>query len=173
MSENFLDVILARRSIRRFEDKPVESEKIKKIIECAAAAPSACNGQPWHFVVLTERASLNKLAEAHPYGKMLFEATLAVIVCGDPEKHEACARYWEEDCSAAMQNILLSSTALGLGSVWLGVKRSASNYEEIFKKMFGIPETVHILGIAAIGYPKENKEPHGGIPIGIFHSEKW
>lgn len=173
MNEKFLDVILARRSIRRFENKPVEQEKIKKIIECAAAAPSACNAQPWHFVAVTERDSLNKLAEIHPFGKMMFEATLAIVVCGDPDKHEACARYWEEDCSAAMQNVLLASTALGLGSVWLGVKRSVANLEDAFRRQLGIPSSIQVLGIAAIGYGKEEKEPHSGIPAGVLHSEKW
>ena len=82
------------------------------------AAPSASNRKPWHFVVVKDRQTIDALAEAHPYGKMLFEAPLCIAVCGDIELSELS---WVQDCSAATENLLLAATALSLGAVWLGV----------------------------------------------------
>lgn len=164
--------ILGRRSIRRFEEKPVEKEKIELLIECGSAAPSAANSRPCHFVVATDRPILNRLAEDHPYGKMLFEAPLAIIVCGNPEKNDFARRYWEEDCSAAMQNILVAAHAIGLDGVWLGV-RHAEGCEEAIRKILPIPAHIAVLGIAALGYGKEKKDPHKGIEEGTLHVNGW
>ena len=77
-----LEGIRARRSVRRYADRPVEQEKVDLLLECACAAPSAANRRPWRFVVIRDRENLNALAEVHPYGKMLFQAPLALVVCG-------------------------------------------------------------------------------------------
>jgi len=168
-----IKVILDRRSIRKFQkDRKVEPEKLEIILECAQAAPTAGGTRPWHFVVVDERSLLDALAEVHPYGKMLHEAGLAVVVCGDPSISDFAKRYWEEDCSAAMQNILLASQALGLGSVWLGVNNSPGRPEAI-RKVLGIPQHINVLGIAAIGYPAESKEPHSGYDKQRVHRNKW
>lgn len=164
--------ILGRRSIRRFEERLVEKEKIELLVECGCAAPSAANSRARHFVVVTDRELLNRLAEDHPYGKMLFEAPLAIVVCGDPEKSDFAHRYWEEDCSAAMQNILVAAHAIGLDGVWLGV-RHAPGKEESIRKILSIPNHIAVLGIAALGYGKEKKEPHQGIDQGALHMERW
>lgn len=170
MSNNAINVILARRSIRKYEDKPVEREKIDCLLECACAAPSGNNLRPWHFVEITERNVLDALADAHPYGKMLKQAPLAIVVCGEKEKDGS--PWWEQDCAAAMQNILLAATALGLGSVWLGVNRDAA----ISEKMHGIinvPDHIKIVGIAAIGYGAELRRPRNGIDQSRVHKERW
>lgn len=85
--------ILGRRSIRKYTSQPVEREKIDLLLECACAAPTAAGSRPWHFVVVDDRAKLDALAGAHPYGKMLFRAPLAVVVCGDPDKNEFARVY--------------------------------------------------------------------------------
>lgn len=95
-----IQAILGRRSIRRFLQNPVEPEKLDCLIECACAAPSAANSRAWHFVVVDNRPTLDAIGEAHPYGKMLYQAPLAIVVCGDPEKNDFARLYWEEDCSA-------------------------------------------------------------------------
>lgn len=153
-----IQAILGRRSIRRFLQKPVEAEKIDCLLECACAAPSAANSRPWHFVVIDERAVLDALGEAHPYGKMLYQAPLAVVVCGQPEKSDFARLYWEEDCSAAMENLQIAAHALGLGSVWLGVRHTPER-EQAVRHILGIPQGITVLGIAAIGYPDEIKPP--------------
>lgn len=164
--------ILGRRSIRRFEDRPVDTETVELLIECACAAPSAANVRPCHFVVVTERRLLSAMAEGHPYAKMLFEAPLAVVVCGEPDKSDFAARYWEEDCSAAMENLLLAAHALSLGGVWIGV-RHAPGQEARIRDILGIPDRITVLGIAALGYARERKEPHSGIPEGTLHLGGW
>jgi nitroreductase len=167
-----IQAILGRRSIRRFLQKPVEAEKIDCLLECACAAPSAANSRPWHFVVIDERAVLDALGEAHPYGKMLYQAPLAVVVCGQPEKSDFARLYWEEDCSAAMENLQIAAHALGLGSVWLGVRHTPER-EQAVRHILGIPQGITVLGIAAIGYPDEIKPPHEGIDPGSLHLNRW
>ncbi|MBO8153670.1 nitroreductase family protein [Thermovirga sp.] len=164
--------ILARRSIRRFHDKPVEEDKVKLIIECAFAAPSAGNSRPAHFIVVDDKKLLSSLAKAHPFGKMLERCPLAIVVCGDPTQSEQASYYWEEDCSAAMENILLAAQALDLGSVWLGVQHAPA-VELAVREFLKIPPHIKVLGIAALGYPAENKDPHEGILDGKVHLNQW
>lgn len=172
MRNEAIEVILSRRSIRRFKPQEVGEDMIRTLLECACAAPSAANSRPWHFVVVTQRDLLDRMGEAHPYGKMLHEAPLAIVVCGDPTKNDYASRYWEEDCSAAMQNILLGATAMGLGSVWLGVRHSKER-EAAMRGILSVPDHIAILGIAAIGWPGEDKEPHRGVDEGAVHLNQW
>lgn len=172
-SNPVIENILSRRSIRRYDPaKEVPGELRELLIECACAAPSAHNYRPWHFIVVDGRERLDTLAKIHPYGKMLSSATLAIIVCG-MTRGEAEYTYWEEDCSAAMQNILLAARSVGLGSVWLGVRHSGGGLEDKLKGMFGIPADAAVLGIAAIGYPLTTRDPHKGIDAHAVHTNKW
>ncbi|NLV81681.1 MAG: nitroreductase family protein [Synergistaceae bacterium] len=169
-----IDNILTRRSIRRFNVLvPVKQSDIECLIECASAAPSARNSRPCHFIAVTKRELLDTLSKTLPHGKMLIEATLAVVVCGETERDGNKLDYWEQDCAAAMENLLLAANALGLGAVWLGVRHSLDNLEMKLKLMFKIPENIAILGIAAIGHPAETKDPHKGIIPTSFHLNKW
>lgn len=166
--------ILSRRSIRRFDpSKHVDDASLKIILECASAAPSANNYRPWHFVVIDKRELLDMMAELHPYGKMLKTAALAIAVCAETEREGKILRYWEEDCAAAMQNILLSANALEFGSVWLGVKRGDNDLEVRFKSLLNVPTEISLMAIAAIGRPLETKDPHRGIDPHSLHSNKW
>ena len=117
MGQDPIQTIFSRRSIRKYTDEPVSDDDIKTMLEAAMAAPSASNSQPWHFVVVMERATLDALAEARPHGKMLAQATLCIAVCGDP----GLSDYWEQDCSAATENLRVAVAALGSGAVWLGM----------------------------------------------------
>ena len=114
--EEVLNFIMSRRSVRKFTDEPVSQEDIDIILKAAMSAPSARNDKPWAYVVVQKREVLDKLADAHPYGKMLGEATLAIAVVGKKD-----ADYWIHDCSASTENILLAVSGLGLGGVWLGI----------------------------------------------------
>lgn len=119
------------------------------------AAPSANNIRPWHFVVVTDRTLLDALAEAHPYGKMLKEATLAIAVIGDVPRSP---RYWVQDCAAATQNLLLAAAGLGLGAVWLGVHPRDERNTPIMT-ILRIPEPFRVLSLLSLGHPAEVKEP--------------
>ena len=164
-----LDILFARRSIRRYTGEPVTKAEITSLLEAGMAAPSASNRKPWHLVVITDKASLAKLAEAHPYGKMLFEAPLCIAVCGDLSISE---RVWVQDCSAATENLLLAATALGLGAVWLGVCLVEERVSAV-RRLLGIPEGVVPLNLIAIGHPAEEKEPRTQYDETRVHRERW
>ena len=150
-----VDFIFRRRSIRQFLAKPVAEKDIGTLLEAGMAAPSASNLKPWHFIAVTERKTLNALADAHPYGKMLAQATLAIAVCGDPSVSE---RYWDQDGAAATENILLAAPALGLGAVWIGIHPHPSHPQAV-ARLLGMPEHVLPFCLVYVGYAAENKPP--------------
>jgi len=169
MGREFIQTILARRSIRKYTAEPVSEADIQTLLEAAMAAPSASNRKPWHFVVVTGRQMLDALADAHPHGKMLAEATLCVAVCGDLAEGE---RFWVQDCSAATENLLLAATALGLGAVWLGVYPREERVAAV-RQVLGIPETSVPLNLISIGHPAEEKEPRTQYDGARVHRERW
>jgi nitroreductase len=155
-SENpLINVILTRRSIRRYSGKTVNKSDINLLLKAAMYAPSARNEQPWHFIVIDDRGLLGRISEVHPYASMLPGAALAILVCGD-ENLELSKGYWPVDCAAATQNILLAAHALGLGAVWLGVYPRQER-QSALRKIFGLPSHVHAFSLISIGYPAEEK----------------
>jgi len=166
-----IDALLSRRSIRKYTDQAIEEELVKKMLGCAMAAPSAGNQQPWHFVVLTDRALLDEIPKFHQYAQMVKQAPLVIAVCGDLEKqiHEG---YWVQDCSAATQNLLLAAHSLGLGAVWLGVYPRENRVKGI-KKLLRLPEGIMPLCLVAIGWPAEEKPPAKRFPKERIHKNKW
>jgi nitroreductase len=148
-----MEGVLTRRSIRKFEDRPVDETLVRDILEAAMMAPSAINAQPWQFVVADDRAVLDAVAEIHPYVKMAARAPLGILVCGDLSL-EKYPGYWVQDCSAAMQNLLLAAHASGLGAVWTGIHPMAER-EAAYREVFSLPENVIPLGFAVIGWPAQ------------------
>jgi nitroreductase len=169
MGEEVIKTIFSRRSIRKYHKETVPEQHIKTILEGAMAAPSASNRKPWHFIVVTERGTLNRLDDVHRYAKMLHEAPLSIVVCGD---ESVSPRFWEQDCSAATQNILLAAQALGLGSVWCGVYPSEDRVRDI-SEILGIEPPVKPLNLIAIGYPAEKKESRTQYDEARVHKERW
>lgn len=158
-SEVVYNNILKRTSIRSYENKTVEKEKIEKLLRAGMAAPTAMNKQPWHFVV-TDKGQLQKLSEANPYAAMTAKASLAIVVCGDMKKAaEGNAReFWIQDCSAATENILLAATGMGLGAVWTDIYPSKERCTDV-AKVFGLPESLIPLNTIVIGYPDADVSP--------------
>lgn len=111
--------IMTRTSIRTYIDKPIEDEKIEKVLRTGMSAPTASNKQPWNFVVVTDKNILRAVPLKLEYAKPVTAAPLAIIVCGDLNKtfDGEGQKYWVQDLSAASQNILLASHSLGLGAV--------------------------------------------------------
>lgn len=165
------EAIRTRRSIRRFSDKPVAEELLEKALDAAMMAPSAGNGQPWHFVVVTDRALLDKVPEIHPYATMCREAPTGVLVCGDTSV-EKYPGNWPVDCAAATQNLLLAVHALGLGAVWTGIYPGEERCEA-FRKLFGIPTHVVPLAFVPIGYPAETREQESRYKPDRVHRNAW
>lgn len=163
------DVIFKRRSIRKYTQEPVSPEDIEYILRAAMAAPSARNLQPWHFIVIEDRELLNKIPDIQPYTKMLYEAPLAIVVCGDKKVSE---NYWVQDCSAATQNILLAATSRGLGSVWCGIYPRETRYQALME-LLDLPEHIIPLNVIAIGHPAEEKPPANRYDKSKVHYNKW
>ena len=164
-----IDNLFARRSIRKYTGAPVSEDQITMLLKAAMAAPSASNLRPWHFIVITDREILNRLADFHPHGKMLTEAAVCICVCGDPAIDE---RYWVQDCAAATENILLAVTGMGLGAVWLGVHPRPERIGPT-RDILGIPENVNPLNLIAIGHPAETKEPRTQYDPSRVHRDRW
>ena len=169
MSNELIQTIFARRSIRKYTVEPVSEVDIETLLKAAMAAPSASNRKPWQFIVVTGRQTLDSLAEVHPHGKMLFEATLCIAVCGDLTAME---RFWVQDCSAATENLLLAATALGLGAVWLGVYPRDDRVAAV-RQVLGIPKTITPLNLISIGHPAEEKESRTQYDGERVHRERW
>lgn len=148
-----IQALLTRRAVRDYKPDPVSDEQVETILKAAMHAPSACNQQPWHFIVVDQREKLDAIAGVHPYAQMLKQAPLAIVVCGDLTL-ETCPGNWAIDCSAAMENLLLAAHAVGLGSVWVGIHPREERVND-FRQLLGLPSFVTPLCIAAIGYAKE------------------
>ncbi len=161
---------MTRRSIRRYTGEEVSPELERMLLEAAMAAPSAHGRQPWRFIVVRSRETLDRIPEYHQYSRMLKEASLAVVVCGDNKVQTT--DFWAHDCSAATENMLIAANALGLGAVWLGVHPG----EELVRntrELLGIPEHVTPLCIVSVGHPAEEKPPGDRYDESKVHREKW
>lgn len=155
-----LDNIATRTSVRDYEARPVEKEKIEKMLRAAMAAPTAMNKQPWHFVVVDQRNVLDALAGANPYAKMLKKAPLAIVVCGNTDKMiEGGGRdFWIQDASAATENLLLAAHAMGLGAVWTGAYPSEERCISI-SKVLSLSDNLIPLNMIVVGYTAEHPQP--------------
>lgn len=155
-----LDNIATRTSVRDYEARPVEKEKIEKMLRAAMAAPTAMNKQPWHFVVVDQRNVLDALAGTNPYDKMLKKAPLAIVVCGNTDKMiEGGGRdFWIQDASAATENLLLAAHAMGLGAVWTGAYPSEERCISI-SKVLSLSDNLIPLNMIVVGYPAEHPQP--------------
>lgn len=151
------EVLLKRRSIRKYSDKPVETELVNELLHAAMSGPSACNKMPWEFFVVTNKEKLLALNKATMFTNI--KAPLAIIVCGSLSRALPLklAQYWIQDCSAATENILLRATDLGLGSLWCGI-HPQKNAEKRLREILGLNKLQVPLNIIYIGYPLENKE---------------
>ena len=152
-----LENIFKRRSIRKFTDQPVEIEKLTLLLQAGMAAPSAMNNQPWEFIVVTHPDQLEKIRKGFIFGK--YNAPAAIVVCKNSKKQKRAAveRFWVQDCSAAVENILIAAVSLGLGTVWLGVY-PITKMSRVVTEIFSLPEHVAPLAVIYVGYPDEIKE---------------
>jgi len=168
-----LRLIFQRRSIRRFRDRPVPDEMLRDLLEAAMAAPSAVAKDPWRFIVVRNRERLDEMAGMLPNAPMLRQAPLALVVCGDIDRaHDRQLSYLLQDCSAAIENILLAATALGLGACWLGVHPREDRIEGL-KRLFRLPENVIPVSGIAIGFPAEEPSARTRFNEDYVHDETW
>jgi nitroreductase len=166
-----LKAILTRRSIRKYSKKNIPEEYYEVLLKAAMHAPSARNRQPWHFIIISDRGILKRLADVCPSWKMLEEAASAIVVCGDKNLEEA-ESFIIQDCSAATQNILLAAHELELGSVWLGVHPREDRLKPL-AEILHIPGHILPVSMVSIGKPDESREQPDRYNIERIHQDKW
>ena len=168
-----LNLIFGRRSIRRYQDRAIEPDKVEALLRAAMAAPSAVAKDPWRFVVLQDKAVLKRVSEGLRNGRFLAEAALGIVVCGDPSAaHDRQESYMLQDCSAAIENILIAAQALGLGACWLGVHPRPARIA-FMREALGIPESITPISGIAIGYPAEAKAARSRYDASRVHFDRW
>jgi nitroreductase len=152
-----IETIYKRRSIRNFQDKQVERDMITTLLKAASAAPTAANCRPWEFIVIDNPEKLSKLKDKLIFAR--YNAPAAIVVCGNMKLSfkGPSQEMWIQDCSAAIENILIAATSIGLGSVWIGIYPLESNIKTL-KQTLNMPEYVTPLGIVYVGYSAEEKE---------------
>lgn len=149
-SVSAVDALATRRSIRTFTDKPVSDAMVEGLIHSAMQAPSAGNAQPWEFVVIRSEESKEHITKIHQYAQMAPKSPVSVLVCGNLFK-EKYAGFWVQDCSAAIQNMLLAARAYGIGTVWCGI-HPIEERVAAFRKAFALPDHIVPLGLVVMGY---------------------
>ena len=157
----FLALVEKRRSIRRYQEKPVEAEKVDMLVETALRSPSSRGFNPWEFVIVNDRDLLERLSKAKPHGaSFLKNASLGIVVCADPEKCDV----WVEDASIASIFLHLMSESMGLGSCWIQIRKrmhdQTKSAQAYVQELLNIPENLKVESIIAIGYPAESKPHH-------------
>jgi nitroreductase len=157
----FIDLLRTRRSIRAFEKRSVEREKIDLLCEAVLRAPSSRGINPWGFIFVTNPQTLAQLSMAKPHGAaFLAKAPLAVVVFADPEKSDV----WVEDASIATLIVHLAATDLGLGSCWIQIRQRPHNEKQsagqYITEILGIPEKMAIEAMVAVGYAAETRTSH-------------
>lgn len=160
-----IDNIMTRRSVRIFTDEIVDAETIETLLGAAMAAPSSMTLRPWHFIVIENDKTKAKLKDRLPYAKMINDACVCIVVCGDTSLYDHINRidkedntlYWVEDCSAASENLLLAAHSLGLGAVWTGIYPLESRVNAL-REMLNIPSHITPLNLIIVGH--HNSEHH-------------
>lgn len=146
--------IFHRVSIRKYQERPVEPEKIEMMLRAAMAAPSACNQQPWEYYVVTDQTKIRDLSETSPYAGCAKRAPLVFVPCY--RKALIAPSYADIDMSASVENLLLEADELGLGAVWMGISPLPERMEAV-EKVLNIPDTLSAFAIIPCGYPAEEK----------------
>lgn len=145
---SLVDLILSRRSIRKYEDKDIPEEVLRQILETGRQAPSAVNRQPIHFVVVNERELLNNLCN-NLIARFVKRAPLAIVGCADT-KSLLTGKWAVVDATIAMQNMVIAALTFGIGSCWIG----ACNEKKV-KELLKIPDELKVVAVLTFGYPAE------------------
>ena len=165
------EALFTRRSIRSYTQEAVSEEDLECILRAGMSAPSSHNNQPWHFVVVRDAAKRQFISAHHPYAKMAADAQIVIVVCAAPEEMKESG-FWQQDCSAAMENMLLAARGLNLGSVWCGMHPYEDRVEPI-RSILDIPEHIHLLGMAVIGHPAKPFTEVDRYKKEKIHRDRW
>ncbi|MBQ7584719.1 MAG: nitroreductase family protein [Desulfovibrionaceae bacterium] len=148
-----MDSIFSRISVRQFEDKSVEPEKIEMLLKAAFAAPTAGNQQPWEFFIVTNQNLLKSLSETSPYATPAAHAPAALVICYRQDGLRF-PEYAQIDCAICSENVLLELETQGLGGVMLGIAPLEDRMQAV-AKVLNLPENLAAFTIIPFGYAKE------------------
>lgn len=165
-----IEAIMKRRSVRKFTGEPVTKETVMQLIDAAAAAPSAMNLRPVRFILM-DKHDMAKLAATIDQKQPFEQGQWAIAVCADTRGYTG-GTGWLEDASAALENILIAATALGLGSLWYGVYRRAAKEPQV-RAALNLPEGAECAGIAVIGRAAEEHKEHGQVDKKFVFESAW
>ncbi|MBN1231598.1 MAG: nitroreductase family protein [Anaerolineales bacterium] len=167
-----INTILSRRSIRKYTEEKVSEEMILDLLRVAMAAPTAMNNQPWEFVVVRDEVTLGKIRRKMRFAR--YDTPLAIIVCGNKKRsrNRAAWMFWEQDCSAAIENILIAAAGIGLGAVWIGI-HPVSIFVNNMSKILDLPKEVTPLGMIYVGHPAEERLARTQYEEDRVHWDKW
>lgn len=143
------EAILRRRSVRKYDTRPVPEDVLRRILEAGRLAPSANNRQPWHFIVVKDQARRDKLTGGR-WAKFLSESPVVIVGCGDKN---ASPEWHVVDTTIALTQMVIAATAEGVGTCWIG-----SLYEDQVKAALEIPEHMKVVAMLAVGYPKDPRD---------------
>ncbi len=166
-----MEALYTRRSVRKFQNKPVPTELIEEAVKAAMFAPSARNQQPWEFIIIDKRELLDQVPEFSPHAAMAKGAPAGVLICFNKE-YEVAEGFFPQDLGAATQNLLLALHAEGLGAVWTGVYPREERIAG-FTKLFSLPENVIPYSFTIIGYPEKTTGPVDRFKKERVHYNKW
>ncbi|MFA5338812.1 MAG: nitroreductase family protein [Candidatus Omnitrophota bacterium] len=163
---DIFEAFKSRISVREYSDKPVEKEKLEKMVDAGRLAPTARGEQPWEFVVVTNKEKVKELANITDHGKFMAEASAAIVTfCKD-------TKYYLEDGCGATENILLAAAAQGVASCWIAGDKK--DYGIGIAKALDVPADLKLISIISLGYPKEKPRSHQKRPLKeVIHWEKF
>lgn len=174
--ENLHDLLVARRSIRKYTDAPLDAEDVKLILEAALLSPTSKSSRAWQLVVVDDKEMLSRLADCKPAGAVsVSRCAMAVIVGVDPTKTEP----WIEDASVAATMMQLQASDLGIGSCWIQIRdrymADGTPSQEYIQELLGIPDTIPIVCMITFGYPDEVRKPQNidNLRWENIHIDKW
>ncbi|MGQ9514965.1 MAG: nitroreductase family protein [Thermoproteota archaeon] len=150
------EAIQTRRSIRSYEERAVEEERLRRVLEAGRLSPSAANKQPWHFIVVRDKLVKEKLRSAYS-AEWFLRAPVIIVVCADPSvawRRKDGEEIWKIDAAIALQTIVLCAWDEGLGTCWI-----CAFDEKAAKDALGIPQGIRVVAMTPLGYPAERKEP--------------
>jgi nitroreductase len=158
-------------NIRSFTDHALCPEAVRKLLQAAMAAPSAGDQRPWHFVVVEDAATRERMANSHPLAHLVPQAPVAIVVCGDLtlQKHPG---FWMQDCAAATANLLIEARALGLGAMWLRISPNEGRVQN-FRKLLDLPAHLVPFALIPVGHSGECNELKCVYDESRVHFERW
>src|SRR5664279_4461402 len=172
-TDDNLGLILGRRSIRVYSPGEVSEATATRLLEAAMAAPSAMTKDPWRFVTVRDKQTLSKMAALHPGAVMLASASVAIVVCGDLDAaFERQISYLLQDCSAAIENLLLAAHAQGLGACWVGIHPGEPLIKRV-KELLSLPTSFVPVAAVSLGHPGEQPPPRTRYNAAHVRAEKW